>query len=103
MASLPIIRVGDYCSGHEDWVPRPCIEGSPNVFVNGRAVHRIGDAWAIHCREGKKRKKCHPSVAASASSNLYANGRPVCRRGDRVACGSTMVGGSVNVSNGEGE
>lgn len=32
--------------------PRPNIEASPNVYVNGIAVHRETDGWATHCFTG---------------------------------------------------
>jgi len=44
-----VVRLGDICTGHGCWPPRQNIEASPNVFVNGRGVHRLGDAWAVHC------------------------------------------------------
>ena len=44
-----VVRLGDICTGHGCWPPRQNIEASQNVFVNGRGVHRLGDAWAVHC------------------------------------------------------
>lgn len=38
-----IVRLGDKCSGHDGWPPRPNIEASTNVFVNDLGVHRLGD------------------------------------------------------------
>lgn len=38
-----IVRLGDYCSGHDGYPPRPNIEASTNVFVNGLGIHRLGD------------------------------------------------------------
>ena len=55
-----IVRVGD---------PHACgavaIAGSPNVFVNGMAVHRVGDADS------------HGTVQAEGSPNFFVNGRAV--------------------------
>ncbi|MBQ6773803.1 MAG: PAAR domain-containing protein [Synergistaceae bacterium] len=87
-------RLGDICTGHADWPPRPNIEGSPNVFVNGRPLHRQGDAWAVHCN---KDPECHGSVLASGSSTVYVNGRQAGRIGDPVACGGVDATGSPNV------
>ena len=39
-----IVRLGDVCTGHGCWPPRPNVEASPNVFVNSIAVHRLYDA-----------------------------------------------------------
>ena len=44
-----VVRLGDISAGHSCYPPRPCVEASGNVFVNGRGVHRVGDAWAVHC------------------------------------------------------
>ncbi|MEM4618919.1 MAG: hypothetical protein QW607_01765 [Desulfurococcaceae archaeon] len=44
----PVVRLGDMSCGHACFPPRPNIEASPNVFVNGRGAHRLGDAWDIH-------------------------------------------------------
>jgi uncharacterized Zn-binding protein involved in type VI secretion len=44
-----VVRLGDMSTGHSCFPPRPNTEASPNVFVNGKGVHRVGDAWAIHC------------------------------------------------------
>ncbi len=38
-----IVRLGDYCSGHGGYPPRPNDEASANVFVNSKGVHRVGD------------------------------------------------------------
>jgi len=43
-----VVRLGDMSRGHSCFPPRPNIEASSNVFVNGKGVHRVGDAWAIH-------------------------------------------------------
>ncbi len=60
-----IVRVGD---------PHACgavaSGGSPNVFVNGSAVHRIGDS------------DTHGATQAQGSSNVFANGIGVARVGD---------------------
>ena len=81
------IRKGDLCKGHEDWPPRPNDEGSPNVFINGKAAHRVGDHWITHCNPAPE---CHDSDAATGSPNVFVNGKPLCRVNDSVACGSPM-------------
>jgi len=87
-------RLGDYCTGHGGWPPRPNIEGSDNVFINGRPAHRVGDAWAIHCDHDDD---CHGSVLLDGSLAVYVNGRALGRIGDPVACGSRVATGSPNV------
>ncbi|MGP9633797.1 PAAR domain-containing protein [Halomonas sp. AOP43-A1-21] len=86
-------RLGDMCTGHGCYSPRPNIEGSPNVFVNGKPAHRVGDAWAVHCCGSS----CHGGQAATGSPNVFVNGKPKCRIKDAVNCGSMMATGSPNV------
>lgn len=85
-------RLADRCTGHGCYPSRPNIEGSPNVFVNSRPAHRVGDAWGVHCCGS-----CHGGNAASGSPNVFVNGKPKCRIGDAVSCGSAMATGSPNV------
>ena len=91
-------RLGDICTGHECWPPRQNVEGSPNVYVNGRAWHRQGDGWDVHCcTHPDCPHGCHSSVLASGSSSVYINGKQAGRIGDPVACGSSVATGSGNV------
>jgi uncharacterized Zn-binding protein involved in type VI secretion len=43
-----VVRLGDNSCGHGCWPPRLNVEASPNVFVNGKGAHRLGDAWDVH-------------------------------------------------------
>ncbi len=87
-----VVRFQDLCSGHGGYEPRPNIEASSSVFVNGRGVHRVGDGWDIHCEIG-----CHGGIMAGGSPTVFANGKAVARRGDSVNCGSVAFEGSLNV------
>lgn len=88
-------RQADTCTGHGCWPPRANDQGSPNVFVNGRPKHRVGDHWAAHtCPDIPE---THDSVLAAGSSSVFVNGRKAGRVGDAVACGSTVATGSPNV------
>lgn len=89
-----VTRLGDQCTGHGAWPPRPSSSASPNVFVNGIAAHREGDGWAVHC---DPLPSCHASVLAAGSSTVYVNGKQLGRIGDPVACGSSVATGSGNV------
>lgn len=93
-----VTRKGDICTGHGSWPPRPSTSGSSNVFVNGIAVHREGDTWAVHCNDIPQ---CHSSILASGSSSVYVNGKQIGRIGDPVACGSNVATGSENVYAGD--
>ena len=94
----PAARLHDICTGHDDWPPRPNIEGSPNVFVNNRNWHRQGDAWEVHCNSIPE---CHAGVLASGSSTVYVNNKQAGRIGDPVDCGSSVATGSPNVFAGD--
>lgn len=84
-----VTRLGDICTGHDLCGPRPSVEGSNNVFINGIQAHRLGDGWAQHC--------LHTSVLGSGSASVFVNGKPLGRIGDAVACGSRVATGSSNV------
>ena len=91
-----VARLGDRCSGHGCWPPRPNNEGSPNVFANGIPVHRQGDGYEVHCCGSE----CHDSVLARGSSSVFVNGKQKARIADPVACGSAVVEGSPNTFTG---
>ena len=88
-----VTRLGDVCSGHGSFPPRPSTGASPDVYVNGIAVHRQGDGWAVHCNSVPV---CHGSALATGSSTVFANGLQLGRIGDPVACGSSVAAGSAN-------
>jgi uncharacterized Zn-binding protein involved in type VI secretion len=90
----PACRVGDMCSGHGCYPPRPAVEGSDDVFINDRSAHREGDEWATHhCPHHDD----HSGSLVKGSSTVRINGRGAGRIGDRVSCGSVAVTGSHNV------
>lgn len=90
-----VTRLGDSCTGHGCWPPRPSTGASPNVYANGIAVHRQGDAWAAHTCPSIP--ETHASALAAGSSTVYANGKQIGRIGDLVACGSSVAAGSGDV------
>jgi len=94
-----VTRKGDMGSGHGCWPPRPSIEGSPDVFVNGIPVHRQGDAWGPHTCPSIP--ETHSSVLAAGWPTVFANGRQIGYVGAPVACGSTVAEGSPDVFVGE--
>lgn len=90
-----VSRLGDNCTGHGCWPPRPSTAASPNVFVNGIAAHRQGDAWAAHTCPTIP--ETHASTLAAGSTTVRVNGKQLARIGDPVACGSSIAQGSANV------
>lgn len=89
-----VTRLGDRCTGHGCWPPRHSTSAAASVFVNGIAVHRVGDDWAPH---GCSVCPPHASVLSEGSSTVFAEGKGVGRVGDPVACGSRVAQGSLNV------
>lgn len=90
----PVGRLGDICSGHGCWPSRPNVGSSPNTYVNSIPVHRLGDAWAVHCCPAIP--ECHAAVLAAGSPTVYVNGLSLSRIGDPVSCGSVVAVGSPN-------
>ncbi len=96
---LPIVRMGtDICSGHPAgptyFPPRPAITGSPDVFVEGLPVVRMGlDTWAPHTNI----ISVHPGTGVGGSPTVFCNGAPVMRVGDPIDCGSVAALGSSTV------
>lgn len=89
----PAARLGDNCTGHKCFPPRPIIKASNNVNINGIKAARKGDQLAIHCCSGK----CHDGIIANGSRTVNINGRPAARITDQVNCGSKIAQGSGNV------
>jgi len=90
--SVGVVRLGDMCSGHGPYPPRPNDQASSNVFVNNIAAHRETDSWALHCNGD-----CHTGVLSAGSSSVFVNNLPIARIGDPISCGSTAAQGSSNV------
>lgn len=88
-------RLGDICSGHGCWPPRAGQSASENVFINGIAAHKVGDAWLPHTCPSIP--ETHASTVASGSGTVFINGQPAARIGDSIACGSLIAQGSNNV------
>src|SRR5262249_20391235 len=81
----------DECTGHDDCPPRKPVEGSPDVFLDGHAVVRLGDRWASHhCA----RHSPHEGRVMQASDEVTVNGMPVVRVGDPLDCGGRVKTGS---------
>ena len=93
VAMPAVTRLGDQCTGHGCFPARPSISAAASVFINGIAVHRVGDAWGTHCCG----PACHASVLAEGSTSVFVEGQAVGRIGDPVACGSAAAEGSMNV------
>ncbi len=90
--TLLVARKGiDTCTGHDACPPRKAVEGSPDVFLEGHAVVRLGDAWETH---GCSAHPPHDGKVVQASSEVFVNGLPVVRIGDPLDCGSKVKTGA---------
>lgn len=89
-----VTRLGDMCTGHGSFPPRPCTSASSNVFINGKGAHREGDSWDTHCDSSPS---CHDGVLSKGSSGVFVNGRQLGTVGDPISCGSVVAEGSTNV------
>ena len=77
-------RLNDNCTGHDACPPVPLVEGSPNVYINGRPAGRVGDHYSAH---GCVTHPGHQDVIAAGSSKVVINGKPAARVGDAVSIG----------------
>lgn len=88
-----VTRLGDVCTGHACYPSRPSTTASPDVYVNGIAVHRHRDLWSTHCCGAD----CHGGALARGSLTVFVNDRMIGRIGDPVNCGSAVAQGSDDV------
>jgi uncharacterized Zn-binding protein involved in type VI secretion len=74
-------------------------QGSPNVFINGRAAIRAGDDAASSCTGLALNHPLWPFrvSVAEGSATVFINGKPAARLGSKLVCGARIVTGSDNV------
>ena len=94
MASLPVVRVSDLCTGHDSAQPRRDVTGSINTFVNRLPVARVTDVWEPHGTDS------HIGYGDMGSPTVFINRLPVMRIGDPITCGSKAMTGSLTVFSG---
>ena len=71
MSGKKVVLLGDLGTDHEGFPPTPVINGSPDVFIDGKPVARVGDQLAPH---SKPKHSAHPRTIASGSSTVFING-----------------------------
>lgn len=98
---MPAICVlGDECTGHSCFPPRPNIEASgQDVLVNGKPVHLEGDRWDYH--KCPHKDNAHDGYLLKSSGSVNINGIGVGRTGDPISCGSKVGEGSPDVNAGD--
>ena len=74
-------------------------QGSPNVFVNGRAWSRQGDNNTTHLRPVPGDPPCinHSAPIAIGSTTVKVNGMGAGRVGDAISGCTAVAAGSENV------
>ncbi len=93
MAGKPAATVGSnhtcpMCSGTIPHVGGPVILGSPNVFINGKPVARMGDMCTC---------VGPPDTIVQGNPTVLINGTPIACMGDMTAHGGIIVSGEANV------
>lgn len=94
-----VTRLGDNNTGHDACPPVPLATASFNVFADGIALGRVGDAYSAH---GCISHPSHVGTISSGAAHVFANGKAVGRIGDAVSCGGTVAEGSSTVVAGDG-
>ncbi|WP_182084196.1 PAAR domain-containing protein [Aureimonas sp. ME7] len=99
----PAHRKADIGSGHGcHFPPSLATGGSGDVFVNGRPLMRVGDAYAPHaCVAGHAGP--HGRKLAQGSPSVFVNGLKAGRIGDAIDCGGEARTGSGDVFIGDGK
>lgn len=96
-----ISRIGDYTLGEfvGCFLPAtPILDGSPNVFANGKAVATIGSNLPTHqCNIGNTVIIHSGRVISTGSGKVFVNGKAAASIGSQINCGDTVANGSPNV------
>lgn len=92
--SQGIATIGCYhsCPAYDGDTPHtggPVLMGSPNLFVEGKNVCRVGDF--LQCNSSRS------DTALSGSAYVFINGLSVCRKGDPTVHGGVITEGSNSV------
>lgn len=93
-----VARLGDPASINHDTcsTDSQAETGSPNVFINGIACHRVGDVNTSHT-ESSPQCNPHSTALITGSVSVFVNGISMARVSDSYACGAQLISGSPNV------
>lgn len=90
-------RRDDIGSGHAcHFPPTPATGGSGDVYVNGKALMRVTDAYMPHACPTCP-APVHPRALAAGSGSVWVNGLKAGRVGDAIDCGGSAETGSGDV------
>lgn len=87
-----VTRVGDKCTGHDGYEPKPLIEGSKTFKVDGKPIGLVGCHYEEH---SKPNADTHQDYIAEGAPSFFIEGKPVARIGDKVSNGGTVAEGST--------
>lgn len=92
-----VTRVGDADVPHCSGMTRA--QGSPDTFVNGRAVSRQGDMNTPHLLPGVP-CPAHAAPITTGSTKTFANGKGFGRVGDAITNCTSVAQGSTDTFSG---
>lgn len=67
----------DMTTGHGPWPPVGYISASPNVMINGRFVHKVGDTTLPHYAALSIPPDLHSDTISTGSPTVMVNGTPM--------------------------
>ena len=82
-------EIEDIGTDHDEFHPTTITAGSPDVFIDGIPVARVGHPLAPH---DKPHNPPHSRTIASGSSTVGVNGKPLAITGGAVDCGGVIIG-----------
>ena len=87
----------DLSTGHGCWPPTVPKVASPNVYINGIAEVRMGDAYVPHCCP---KKGCHSGKALARTIVTNTNSRKTHTNAAPISCKDRASHGSPDVFSG---
>lgn len=89
MSDIPALYVpSDMTSGHGPWPPvgyaQPPAGASPDVFINNKNVHRVGDTTLPHFYFLPTPPDLHVDTISTGSSSVFVNNRPMAIIGSEL-------------------
>ena len=103
MAGVPIgLHFPNLYANHDVHpIPQPKPGGlgySPDVFVNGREVHRVGDQFVEHTAPLLPPPPPHSDVISDVGNiRILVNDKPIVGQGANIAPGGKVLMGSYSV------
>lgn len=81
--------------------PTAILNGSPNVFINGKSAATVGSKVFSHfCFIGNTLISHTNRVVTTGSGTVFINGKAAATIGSKIDCGDIVAKGSANVFSG---